>query len=431
MDCFDKNNFDEKIFSTRDISQIKVLHITPYFLPAIGGAEIGLYTLCEALNNIGVKSVVLTNGQSFEGNILDKLSIRPRINPQIRNHEKIGNVTIFRYKPVMFLRFFNSQLAKISNDTIPIQHIEGVFKACKIIKNENIDIIHLQYFKNTSLLGYFAKKILKKPLIINLVGDDIYDPIIPVQDNQWRYYSKLLKKCSATVAACTFVKNLVKEKTGSEDIQIIPYGVDINKFKRLEGFDTSRIMKKYNIGDNDKVVIAVQRPDSRKKVEILIHAAKKVIDNVPNTKFLIVGDGPERAKLENLTQKLHLTQNVIFTGKISEDELLRCYSIADIFSIHTLHEGFGIVYIEAMSMGLPIVTTYAHGNEDIIENEKNGFMVEPNNSDKLAEKIIYLLINDEIRNDIARHNREEAVEKYDLNNIARRWKELYCEVLQR
>ncbi len=82
-----------------------------------------------------------------------------------------------------------------------------------------------------------------------------------------------------------------------------------------------------------------------------------------------------------------------------------------------------------MSMGLPIVTTYAHGNEDIIKNEKNGFMVEPNNSDKLAEKIIFILANDEIRNEIARHNREEAVEKYDLNNIARKWQELYREVI--
>ncbi len=322
MDCIDKINFDEKIFDTRDISQIKVLHITPYFLPKIGGAEIGLYTLCEALNNVGVKSVVLTNGQSLESNVLDKLRIRPRINPQIRSHEKIGNVTIFRYQPIIFLRFLNSQLAKISNNTISIQHIEGVFETCKIIKNENVDIIHLQYFKNTSLLGYFAKKILKKPLIINLVGDDIYDPIIPVHDNQWRYYSKLLMKCSAIVAACPFVKNIIKEKTGREDIQIIPYGVDTNKFKRLEGSDTSHLKKKYGIADTDKVVIAVQRPDSRKKVEILIYAAKKVINKIPNTKFLIVGDGPERVRLEKLTEELHLAQNIIFIGKISEDELI-------------------------------------------------------------------------------------------------------------
>ena len=421
----------KKTIPERDASQIKVLYITPYFLPHIGGAEVGLYNLCEALNNIGVRSFVLTNGQTFEGNILNKLRIRPRINPQIKNHEKIGNVTVFRYKPIIFLRFINSQLAKISNNIIPVQHIEGFFKAYKIIKDENVDIIHLHCFNNTSIIGFFAKKILKKPLIANLIGDDIYDPIVPVHENQWKYYSRVINKSSAIVAACTFGKKLIKEKTGKEDIKIIPWGIDTNKFKRLEISDTSHLKKKYDIADTDKVVIAVQRPDSRKKVEILIHAAKKVIDKIPNTKFLIVGDGPERAKLENLTKELHLAQNVIFTGKISEDELIRCYSIADIFSIHTLHEGFGIVYIEAMSMGLPIVTTYAHGNEDIIENGKNGFMVEPNNPDKLAEKIIFLLVNDEIRNEIARHNREEAVEKYDLNNIARRWKELYCEVLSR
>lgn len=421
----------KKTMHKKDTSQIKVLHITPYFLPNIGGAEVGLYNLCKALNNIGVTPFVLTNGQSFEGNIISSLGIRPRTNPQIKYHEKIGNVAVFRYKPIIFLRILNNQLAKISNNIIPIQHIEGFFKAYRIVKNENIDIIHLHYFKNTSILGYLSKKILKTPLIANLIGDDIYDPVVPVHENQWKYYSLMINKSSALVAACTFGKKLIKEKTGKEDIKIIPWGIDTNKFKRLEGFDASHLKKKYNIANNGKVVIAVQRPDLRKKVEILIHAAKKVIDKLSDTKFLIVGDGPERAKLENLTKELYLTQNVIFAGKISENELLKCYSIADIFSIHTLHEGFGIVYIEAMSMGLPIVTTYAHGNEDLIENGKNGFMVEPNNPDKLAEKIIYLLINDEIRNDISIHNRKEAVDKYDLNNIARRWKELYREVLQR
>lgn len=414
-----------------DASQIKVLHITPYFLPNIGGAEIGLYNLCEALNNVGVNSFVLTGGQSFEGSILNKLRIRPRTDSKIVDHEKIGNVTVFRYKPILFLRILNNLLAKISNNIIPIQHIEGFFKAYRIVKNENIDIIHLHYFRNTSILGYLSKKIFKLPMIAELVGDDIYDPVDPVHENQWKYYSIVLTECSIVTAVSSFVNKRIEEKTGKKDIRVIPYGVNTDKFNRLEGFDASHLKRKYNINENDKIVISVQRLDPRKKVEILILAAKKVIDKIPNTKFLIIGDGPERDKLEELTKELHLKQNVIFTGRISNEDLQKYYSIADIFSIHTLHEGFGIVYIEAMSMGLPIVTTYAHGNEDIIENGKNGFMVEPNDPDKLAEKIIFLLTNDEIRKDIGRYNRKEAVEKYDWDNIVKRWKELYYEALGR
>ena len=134
--------------------------------------------------------------------------------------------------------------------------------------------------------------------------------------------------------------------------------------------------------------------------------------------------------MESLTKELGINKNIIFTGIVSHDDLIKSYSIADIFSIHTLHEGFGIVFLEAMAMGLPIVTTYAHGNEDIIENGKNGFMVEPNDPDKLAEKMIYLLNNEEIRRKIGELNRKEAVEKYDWSNIAKRVKNIYIEILE-
>jgi glycosyltransferase involved in cell wall biosynthesis len=385
---------------------MKILHISPGFLPSIGGLEIGLYNLCKSLSKIGVEPYVLTTQI-----------------PSSKSYEEIDSIRVFRYKPNKLIRYLNGALSKFTHETIPRQHAEVIFKTLRLIKSEDIDIVHVHYFQPLSILGYLAKKTLKKPLVITLVGYDVYDPIEPVNDNLWRYYSKIINYCDRVIAVSNFISKILKKKIGRKDIIIIPYGVDTTVFKPLT--DIGSVREIYGINTDDKVVIAVQQLRRRKKVEILLYAAKEVINEFPNTKFLIIGDGPEREKLENLTEKLHIAKNVIFTGTIQAELLPRCYSCADIFSMHTLHEGLGIVYLEAMAMELPIVTTYARGNEDIIENGKNGFMVEANNPGALAEKMVHLLSDDDVRRKIGQYNRREVIKRYDWSIIAERTKMVY------
>jgi len=392
----------------------KVLFITPYYFPLVGGAEIALHNLCEALSKCGVEPFVLT----------------PPLGPKGKRQEQIGNVNIFRYETSFVFRRINYYLARLSKNVVPIQHFEGFYCAYKIIKKYDIDLIHLHYFRNTSIIGYLCKKILGMPLITHLVGDDIFDPVAPVPDNNWRYYSLVLNNSEAVVAASTFVKKIIDLHAEVEDCKIIPYGLDTNVMKPLKQLDQKQLEKQLGIGNDDKIVIAVQRLDPRKSVEVLLRAARIVVDTLPNTKYVIVGDGPERARLERLKKQLRLDKNVIFTSKISQEDLIKYLSIADIFSIHTMYEGFGIVFIEALSMGLPIVTTLAGGNEGIIENGKNGFMVEPNDSFELANKTIFLLRNDEIRKSMSPRNRDKAEKEYDLTVIAGQWTKLYKESLR-
>jgi phosphatidylinositol alpha-1,6-mannosyltransferase len=391
---------------------IKVLFITPYYFPVVGGAEIALHNLCQALSKRGVEPFLLTP-----------------LGPKGRSHEQIESVNVFRYETRSVLRRINYHLARLSNNVIPIQHFEGFCCAYKIIKRYDIDLIHLHYFKDTSIIGYLCKKILGKPLITHLVGNDIFDPVEPVPDNNWRYYSLILNNSTAVVAASAFVKKIVNLHTRMNDCKIIPYGLDTRVMKPLKQLDQKQLRKHLGIGDNDKIVISVQRLDPRKKVEVLLRAAQIVVDSLPNTKYIIVGDGTERTKLERIKKQLRLDENVIFTLKISNEDLIKYLSMADVFSMHTMHEGFGFVFIEAMSMGLPIVTTYANGNEGIIENGKNGFMVTPNDPSELANKTIFLLRDDEIRKSMSQYNRDKAEKEYDWTVIVDQWTQLYEESL--
>jgi glycosyltransferase involved in cell wall biosynthesis len=391
---------------------IKVLFITPYYFPVVGGAEIALHNLCEALSKRGVEPFLLTS-----------------LGPKGKSHEQIGSVNVFRYETRSVLRRINNYLARLSNNVIPIQHFEGFYCAYKLIKKYDIDLIHLNYFRDTSIIGYLCKKTLGKPLITHLVGNDIFDPVIPVPDNNWHYYSLILNNSTAVVAASAFVKKIIHLHTGVKDCKIIPYGLDTQVMKPLKQLDQKQLREHLGIGDDDKIVISVQRLDPRKKVEVLLRAARIVVDTLPNTKYIIVGDGPERTKLERIKKQLGVDENVIFTREISYEDLIKYLSMADVFSMHTMHEGFGIVFIEAMSMGLPIVTTYANGNEGIIENGKNGFMVEPNDPFELADKTIFLLKDDEIRKNMSQYNRDKAKKEYDLTVIADQWTQLYEESL--
>lgn len=392
---------------------INVLFITPHYLPTIGGAEIAIQNLCEALNKKGAKPFLLTKSIGAAGT-------RP---------ERRGNVDVFRYTTISVFRIINSFLTRFSRSLIPVQHIEAIFCAWKIIKKYDIDLIHVHYFTDTSLIGYLCKKILGKPMITHLVGDDIYDPIKPIQSNKWRYYSLILNSSSAVVVPSNFVKNVLSTRAKVKNCTIIPYGLDTQKFKPVSEVDKVQLRKKINVGDNDQLVVAVQSLWPRKKVEVLLQAARIVVDTLPNTRFIVVGDGSEKEKLRSIARQLGLEKNVVFTLRVSEADLINYLSVADVFSIHTLHEGFGVVYIEAMSMGLPIVTTRAAGNEDIIKDGENGFLVPPNDPRKLADKIISLLKDSESRQRMSTHNREAALEKFDLTNIAEKWAALYEKTL--
>jgi N-acetyl-alpha-D-glucosaminyl L-malate synthase BshA len=289
---------------------------------------------------------------------------------------------------------------------------------CKIfIKIYQIkpDIVHIQAIGN-GVPGFLAKLMLKIPYVVCGHGSDVY--------LSWAFkkpISKIvLSNADAVIALTDDMKNELV-KIHRKPINVIPNGVEVEKFN-VNGNKKRLLM-------NEKTLLFVGTLHQVKGIRYLIQAMS-IVRNNSKANLTIIGDGEEKEELKEFANKLNLSDCIHFAGRIDNEKIPEYMSQADIFVLPSLSEGLPVVSLEAMASGLPIVATNVGGLPDIIEDGINGFLVEPKNYEQLAEKIILLLNDDELRLKISRANREKA-KKYDWSSVVEQLEEVYYSVYSR
>jgi N-acetyl-alpha-D-glucosaminyl L-malate synthase BshA len=268
-----------------------------------------------------------------------------------------------------------------------------------IIRRINPDIVHCQT-THMGMPGFIYKKIYKKPYVVWCQGFDVYFP--------WRFkkiISRMIFGDADAVIGLTEDMKKEMQKNCNKDVFIIPEGISLKKF---EGFSKTFFRKKFGIKGSEKVIIFVGSLKPVKGVKYLVDAFKIVIKKNPRAKLFLIGDGPEKQDLKNIIKKNSLEKKVNFIGKIANQKVSEYLTVADIFVLPSLSEGFGIVNLEAMACGLPIIATRVGGVPEIVKDGENGFLVEPKNAEQIAEKILYLLSNDEDIKCISTKNKEKV-----------------------
>ena len=192
--------------------------------------------------------------------------------------------------------------------------------------------------------------------------------------------------------------------------------------------DTDVLKKKYDIKTDDFVVLYMGHLVKRKGGEDLIRAMARIKD--PKIKLIMVNDGPERRNFENLVEKLELTERVIFTGKVADP--FPFYSLAHVFSMPAFFdtvegdiEGLGVVYLEAQQYGVPVLGTYSGGIPEAMEENKSGFLVPEHDVAALAEKILLLKSNPELRVRMGEYGKTFVREKFDWRKSIQGHLDLY------
>lgn len=165
------------------------------------------------------------------------------------------------------------------------------------------------------------------------------------------------------------------------------------------------------------LILCVARQYPRKRIADLLHALPAVRRAVPRVRAVIVGDGPEHARLQCLAHQLHLGDCVHLPGALPDDALRRLYQRADIFCLPSVQEGFGIVFLEAMASALPIVATTAAAVPEVVPQQQAGVLVPPRNSAALADALIALLHDEERRAAYAAFGRAH-VQRYAWERVA-------------
>ena len=149
-----------------------------------------------------------------------------------------------------------------------------------------------------------------------------------------------------------------------------------------------------------------------------------VKNTIPNIKLIIVGDGPEKENLIKLSNDLGLQDNIVFTGFIYGDNLIRTLQSGDIFLSGSKSENMPLAVLESMAIGLPILSVSSLGMVEIVKDNENGFLLSPDNPDEMAEKILYLLNDEQKLKAFSEKSRELSL-SYSDTEYAKKLIEIY------
>lgn len=306
----------------------------------------------------------------------------------------------------------------LKNDIISIFYLK------KVLKKIKPDIVYLQSSK-AGAIGRIALMLdFKTKIVYNAHGWYFNAKISEKKKKFYALAEKILAK--KTYKIINISKNeydtaLQYKIAPKEKMCIIENGIDFSKFKNSEN-NRRKTREKYNIQDNEIVLGVVGRLSEQKDPITTIKAFNEINKKVNNVKLIFVGEGELKKQLKEYARINNLQDKIIITGWVSNVE--KYIPAFDIALLPSKWEGFGLALIEYMACDKPIVATKVGGIQDIIKNEKNGYLVEVGNISQLVNTIEILIKDKEIVKKIIDENKKIR-QKYDIKNVVKKHQEIF------
>jgi len=311
----------------------------------------------------------------------------------------------------------------------------------KLDKEEKFDIIHSQSSAGAGVVKYAS---LKQPIIVTLHGTIFNEIKSALNSKSLKGYALafylfirmlmdksdklLLNKANKIITVSYQLCNDVKRQynISEEKLITIPNGIDINKFKPINVDD---LREKLKLDLNEKIILSLGKIVKQKGYHLLLKILPDILRNY-NVKLVIVGTGSYLPDLKKMAVKLGIKDRVIFTGKVSDNDLPKYYNLADIFAFPTLRiEGLPLVVMEAMACKVPVVASRIGGIPTVIENEKDGLLIRPNDLEDLKDKILMLLEDEKFAKRIGKNARNKIIKKFSLDKMVDDTIKVYEEVM--
>ncbi|SHN79575.1 glycosyltransferase family 4 protein [Desulfitobacterium chlororespirans] len=284
------------------------------------------------------------------------------------------------------------------------------------------DLIHAHVALPDGHAAYGLKKEFPVPGVVTIHGQDFQSTLHKGPSCRKRLQEVLLGTDSV-ITVSTKLKNLVKDEPYYPKIQVINNGIHLAEIDRAE---VSRSRARDQI-----TILSVSNLKKTKGIDLNLRALASLVKTYPNLTYRIVGDGEERKNLEALAESLDLGNHVFFLGKLPHREALQEMAQADIFCLPSWQEGFGVVYIEAMSLGIPVIGVKGEGIEDVIDPGINGLLVRPHEVEDLAEALESLLKSPDYARRLAEAGKATVLAGFTWEHNAARTIELYRSLLGR
>lgn len=285
----------------------------------------------------------------------------------------------------------------------------GAFVSRYMLRNlSRKDLIHSHHaFPDAYGLIGVSKK-WRAPLVVDIHGDGMFtewlvDPLIQHKVMKTLQYASKIICISKNIESSCKQIGLDEEK-----IIFIPLGTDLEKFRPG---DRAQLRQEFSI--NEEIVILYVGQLIPRKGVICLLSAIAVIDRalLNKCRFLIVGGGPDKAKLIESTKATGIDKQITFTGKVSDDQLIKLYAMADIFVLPSLSEGRPIAINEAMASECAVIATNISGIPEQVTDGYNGLLIERKNPIMLAEKLTYLLDHPDEARRMGKNGRKRIIEE--------------------
>lgn len=360
--------------------------------PTVGGSGVVATELGKLLAERGHEIHFITSSVPFR---LGKFY------PNIFFHEvEVNNYSVFKYPP------YDLALAS---------------KMAEVAKREKLDILHVHYAVPHAVCAVLAKQMLDDniKIVTTLHGTDItvlgYDPSL----------SEMIKFGIDKSDVVTAVSHQLKADTEKllniqNNIKPVHNFVDERVYYRRE--NNQELKKTYGISDNEKVIVHISNFRPVKRIQDVIQSFAHIRKEI-KSKLLLIGNGPELTVACEMVKKLKIEDDVLFLGK--QENVGELFSICDLKLLLSEKESFGLVLLEAMACGVPVIGTNIGGIPEVIVDNETGYLVEVGNTKEVAEKAIALLNDDEKHKRFAQKAVLHVRENFHSENIVNAYEDIY------
>lgn len=296
----------------------------------------------------------------------------------------------------------NENIIRIDSRTIPYDPEDRMMKSSCIrrlvpkLKKYQFDLVHIQTPFVAHYSGIKIAKALNIPCVITyhtLFEEYLYHyiPIIPKQILKFfarRFSSSQCNQAQGVIAPSSIIVELLKDYGVKNNIEIIPTGINSKKFELGNG---DKFRTAFDIPSDKKILLNVSRVAFEKNIGLLINVVNQIKKQLPDIMLVIAGEGPAKSAYMEQAKKLDLDNNVAFVGYLDRNsELIDCYHSADIFVFSSVTETQGLVLLESMASGTPVVSVAAMGTKDILLGCEGARITNGEISD-FCDKVVSLL----------------------------------------
>ena len=299
-------------------------------------------------------------------------------------------------------------------------------RGLRLLGEDRFDLVHSLFAVPSACSGYLIARRGRLPHVLSLMGGDVYDPTKWLSPHRipllFHTVKALMTHSDRVVAMSNDIRSrAINLYAIDREIDLVPHGIPTPSY-------TPGSRSGFGFAEEDVILLTIGRLIPRKGLRNLLQVVASL--DAPNVKLAIIGDGPLRETLGDAARAAGIGDRVRFFGYLSDEAKWQLLRVADVYVSTAVHEGFGIVFLEAMEVGLPIVTYDEGGQVDFLEEGITAFLVPLGNTEAFTESLRRLIRDPALRRRMGEQGKRAVVE-YHIDRCASRFRRIYDTAVNR